>query len=277
MNVKAIILDIDGTLLNHAKVITERTKKALMNAQAKGIKVVLASGRPTRGMMKLVHELEMDKHHGLVVSYNGASVMDCETNEIIYNQAMSIDEAKAVLKHMKNFDVMPMFGVGDTMMVDNVYGNEISWNGRTWNAVEYEARGNDYRLCEPEHLWYAVEAPVNKILVAGDPQYLLNHYKAMAEPFVGKLNSMFTAAFYYEYTANGIDKANALHESLVKMGIEAHETIAFGDGHNDLSIIKFAGLGVAMANAVEDLKQAADEITLSNDEDGIAVIVERYL
>ncbi len=61
------------------------------------------------------------------------------------------------------------------------------------------------------------------------------------------------------------------------MGIDAHETIAFGDGHNDLSIIKFAGIGVAMANAVEDLKKAADEITLSNEEDGIAVVVERYL
>jgi len=85
MIVKAIILDIDGTLLNHQKLITERTKHALMTAQAKGIKIVLASGRPTRGMMKLVHELEMDKHHGLVVSYNGASVVDCETNEIIYN------------------------------------------------------------------------------------------------------------------------------------------------------------------------------------------------
>ena len=70
MIVKAIILDIDGTLLNHQKLITERTKQALMNAQAKGIKIVLASGRPTRGMMKLVHELEMDKHHGLMVSYN---------------------------------------------------------------------------------------------------------------------------------------------------------------------------------------------------------------
>lgn len=277
MNIKAIILDIDGTLLNHHKVITERTKQALMKAQAQGIKLVLASGRPTRGMMKLVKELEMDKHHGLVVSYNGASVVDCETNEVIYNQAMSIEETQAVLRHMANFDVMPMFGVGDTMLVNDVYGKQLSYKGRVWNPVEYESRDNGYRLCEPANLWDAVEAPVNKILVAGDPQYLLDHYKAMAEPFVGKLNSMFTAAFYYEYTANGIDKASALHQSLVKMGVDPKDTIAFGDGHNDLSIIRFAGLGVAMANAVDDLKLAADEITLSNDEDGIALVVERYL
>ena len=74
-----------------------------------------------------------------------------------------------------------------------------------------------------------------------------------------------------------MDKANALYEVLVPMGIQPEDTISFGDGQNDLSIIKFAGLGVAMGNAVEELKNAANEVTLSNDEDGIAVVVERYL
>ena len=99
----------------------------------------------------------------------------------------------------------------------------------------------------------------------------------ISEPFIGKLSSMFTAAFYYEFTAQGIDKANALNEVLVPMGINPEDTISFGDGQNDLSIINFAGIGVAMGNAVENLKKAADVITLSNDEDGIAYVLEKYL
>lgn len=97
------------------------------------------------------------------------------------------------------------------------------------------------------------------------------------EPFKDKLSCMFTGPFYFEFTAKGIDKAKALDTVLSPMGLKREELIAFGDGHNDASMIKYAGIGVAMENAVDDLKAIANEITLSNEEDGIAYTLSKYI
>lgn len=277
MNLKAIILDIDGTLYTSEKKISPRTLNALLKAQDKGVKLILASGRPARGMFDIAKELKMNEHDGLLVSYNGAAVIDCQTNELLFNQAMTVDEAKAVLNHLENFDVMPMIAKGEYMYVNNVYNNNIHYKDQDINIIQYESRGGKYLLCEKEHLADFVDFELNKILIAGDPDYLAKNFEAIRRPFVGKLSSMFTAAFYYEFTANGIDKGNALRKVLTPMGIDAQDCIAFGDGQNDMSIIEFAGLGVAMENAVDELKNAAQEITASNDNDGIALVVERYL
>lgn len=108
MSIKVIIMDVDGTLTNSQKIVTPKTKEALMKAQKAGAILILASGRPTSGLRDLAAELEMDKHHGLLVAFNGSKVIDCETGETLFNQAMSVEEGKAVLEHMKKFDVMPM-------------------------------------------------------------------------------------------------------------------------------------------------------------------------
>ncbi len=97
------------------------------------------------------------------------------------------------------------------------------------------------------------------------------------DPFKDTLSCMFTGDFYFEFTANGIDKAKALDSVLIAKGYKREEIIAFGDGHNDSSMIKYAGVGVAIANAVEDLKAIAYEVTLSNDEDGIAVYLIKHM
>lgn len=88
---------------------------------------------------------------------------------------------------------------------------------------------------------------------------------------------MFTAPFYFEFTAKGIDKAKALDTVLIPMGYKKEEMIAFGDGLNDASMVKYAGIGVAMKNAVDELKAVANEITLSNEEDGIAYTLSKYI
>ena len=99
----------------------------------------------------------------------------------------------------------------------------------------------------------------------------------MMEPFKDTLSCMFTADFYFEFTANGIDKAKALDTVLIPRGYKREEMIAFGDGHNDASMVKYAGIGVAMANAKLAVKEQADFITLSNEEDGVAHVIEQFL
>ena len=278
MSIKVIIMDVDGTLTNDKKVITPKTKEALMKAQAAGTILILASGRPTSGLLGLASELEMDKNHGLLVSYNGSKVVDCETGETLFNQALTVEEGKAVLEHMKKFDrVRPMIDKGEYMYVNNVYDNIIQWRGKPFDVIQYESRGGHYKLCEVDDLAAFVDYPLNKILTTSDPEYLQEHYQEMMEPFKDTLNCMFTGDFYFEFTAQGIDKAKALDTVLIPMGYKREEMIAFGDGHNDASMVKYAGTGVAMENAVQALKDIADEITLSNEEDGIAVSLYKHM
>lgn len=278
MSRKVIIMDVDGTLTNSKKVVTPKTKEALMKAQEAGAKVILASGRPTSGLVDLAKELELAKYNGLLVSYNGSKVIDCKTNEVLFNQAMSVEEGKAVLNHMKNFNrVRPMIDKGEYMYVNDVFDNFIDFNGGPFNVMKYEARGGKYKLCEKDDLAEFVDYELNKILTFADPDYLKENYEAMMEPFKDTLNCVFTAPFYFEFTAQGIDKAKALDTVLKPMGYTQEDMIAFGDGQNDATMLQYAGTGVAMANAVDSLKAIANEITLSNDEDGIAVSLYKHI
>ena len=276
-NIKVIIMDVDGTLTNNKKIISKKTKNALIKAQELGAILVLASGRPTSGLMDLAKELKMDENNGLLVSFNGSKVVDCENNKVLFNKTMSVEEGQAVLEHMKKFNVKPMIDKGDYMYVNDVFDNTIIYNGEPFNIIQYESRGGKFKLCEKDDLAAFADYPLNKILTAGDPEYLQDNYKEMMEPFKDSLSCMFTAAFYFEFTAKGIDKAKALDTVLIPMGYKKEEMIAFGDGHNDASMVKYAGIGVAMANAVDDLKAIADEVTLSNEEDGIAYTLSKYI
>lgn len=281
-NINTIVLDIDGTILNSDRKISEKTKNALIKVQEMGIKVVLASGRPTASMMWIAKELQLDKHHGLLVSFNGACVVDVESQKILYSQPIDQAVGKTLLNHLKDFDVRPMVYDGNYMFVNNVYDGQIEIgdvfkNGETTiNIIEYESRNGNYLLCEVEDLEEFIDFPLYKVLIAGDKDYLKATYKEIEAPLKDKLNCVFSAPFYFEFTDKNIDKANTLKTVLEPMGYKQENTIAFGDGHNDLSMIKYAGVGVAMANAEQAVLDGADEITLSNDEDGIYHTLSKY-
>jgi Cof subfamily protein (haloacid dehalogenase superfamily) len=277
MAIKAILLDIDGTLTNSQKEITPDTKLALMKAQEKGIRLVIASGRPSRGIFKYGDQLDMRLNHGLFVCYNGARVVDCSTGDVYVDVTIPPELSKEVLAHMKKFDVRTIITHGSHMVVEDVYNCMIHDGDREFNVIEYESRMNGYCLMETEDLEQYTDFPVNKILTAGDSAYLQEHYQEMAAPFQGRLSMMFTANFYYEFTAMGIDKGTALRTAMAKIGIRPEECIAFGDAENDISMLKYAGIGVAMGNGQPAVKKMADIIADDNDHDGIAKVLAPYL
>ena len=259
------MLDIDGTLTNDEKVIPAKTKEVLIKAQQQGAVLVLASGRTTSGLMALAEELDMKEHHGLLVSYNGSKVVDCETMEVLFDETMSVEEVKAVLHHLKKFDVQPMIDHDDYMFLNDAYGY----------MAQYEVRGGNFLACEIRDMETFIDFPVNKILICGQPEYLQAHSEEIKEPFEDTLNGMFTAPFYFEFTAKGIDKAKAIKDVLESRGYQKEDMIAFGDSHNDISMLSYAGTSVAMGNAVEEVKELADMVTLSNNEDGIAIALQQ--
>ena len=274
--IKTILLDIDGTLTNDKKVITPKTKEALLAAQEKGVRLALASGRPDMGLYKWAKELEMDTHHGIFICYNGAKVVDCESGEELFSQSLSRDEARAVLTHLKQFEITPIIARGEYMHTTNVFGCTIDYKGAPFNVVEYESRGNNYILCEHKDLAEWVDFPVEKILTAASPEYLRATYEEMQKPCKDGLSCRFTGDFYFEYTAQGVNKAKAIEAAYTKLGITKEEMIAYGDAENDLPMLTYVGCGVAMGNAVDAVKAAADEVTLDNNSDGIAVSLEKH-
>ena len=121
-----------------------------------------------------------------------------------------------------------------------------------------------------------VQYPINKCLIVGDPKRLIPLEQSLASAYKGRLSVYRSAAFFLECVPPGIDKAASLGRLIENLGIRREELIAVGDGYNDLSMIRFAGLGVAMANAAREVQDAADYITWSNQEDGVAHVVEKF-
>ena len=271
--IKAILLDIDGTLTNSQKEITPKTRDALLAAQGKGVILVLASGRADVGLHRFADILDMKHHQGVFVAFNGAKSLNYETGEIYFEQAMTVDQGRRVLEHMKRFDVASVIDCGEFMYTNDAYFT-IQRDGAPWNIVEYEAHNNGFLVCEQRDLAACVDWGINKILNAGEPAYLQEVWQEMYAPFEGELSAMFTAPFYYEFTPLGVDKSRALAETFTALGIDPSEVAAFGDAQNDKPMMEWAGCGVAMGNAVDEVKAVADYVTLSCDEDGIAAALE---
>ena len=275
--IRAILLDIDGTLTNSEKVITPRTREALLKAQEKGVVLVLASGRTATGLSTYAADLDLANHNGVLVCYNGAKSLNCQTGEVYFEQALTVEQGKRVLEHMKKFDVAPVIDHGEYMYVNDVFFSLPNQSTYPTLIIQYEGHSNNYLLCEKRDLAEFCDFPLNKILTAGDPAYLQEHWREMAAPFEGELSSMFTAPVYYEFTPLGVDKVRALKDTFEVLGIDQSEVMSFGDAQNDLTMIEWAEIGVAMGNAVDEVKAKADYVTLDNNSDGIAYTLERLV
>lgn len=259
MKYKLIALDLDGTLKNTNNEITSQTKEALIKAQEMGIKIVLASGRPTHGLRHEAKELDLEKYGGYILSFNGARVVDVKTKETIYEQTLTIDEAKKAYDRAKEYELACMTYEDDMIVtedIDDEYVNvESSINDIQKKKVSFKANLKD---------------PIHKVLLTGKPDYVESIIDEFKQPFGDSLSIYRSAPFFIEIMAQGIDKAASLDRLVKILGIKQEEVMAFGDGYNDLSMIEYAGMGIAMDNAVEGVKERANYITLSNNDDGIA-------
>lgn len=266
-NYEIIVLDLDGTLTNRDKVITLRTREALMEAQRRGKKVVLASGRPTPGVMPLAKELELEKHGGFILSFNGGVIMNCRTREVVFSRQLPTEANQRIIGLAMEHRVSILTYEREHLVVSDA----------KCPYAALESRINHMAMEEHRDMAAYVSFQVPKFLMMDDGDYL-----AMVEPRVkaalGKNFSVYRSEpFFLEVLPRGIDKALSLERLLEVLGLSREEMIACGDGYNDLSMIRFAGLGVAMENAVLPVRKAADYITASNNEDGVGKVVEKFM
>ena len=267
MKYKMIVLDLDGTLTNNKKEITPRTKQALMQAQAAGVHVVLASGRPTYGIVPLAEELKLKDNGGYILAFNGGKIIDCTNNKVLFEQKLDEQLVPILFQEAKKAG----------MEILTYQGEGIAATNKDDEYVQHEAFINKMPVMQYDDFLNQLVYPINKCLIVGDPTPLHELEIRLAKELEGKMDVYRSADFFLECVPLGIDKARALDRLISSLGISREEVIACGDGYNDLSMIRFAGLGVAMANAAKDIQSEADFVTLSNEEDGVAHVIEHFI
>lgn len=263
---KLLVLDLDGTLTNSKKEISETNLKTLIQLQQSGVRIVLASGRPTYGIVPLAETLQLKKYGGVILSYNGGEIIEWSTGEILYKNLLPNEVLPMLYDESKSVNLT-------ILTYDEQY---ILTENPSDGYVQKEAFLNKMQIRPVDNFLEAAPVPLPKCLIVGDPQQLMQTEAELSLRLQGIISVYRSEPYFLEVVPLGIDKARSLAVLLDKLGLTREEMVAMGDGYNDRSMIEFAGMGIAMANAQDPVKQVADYVTLSNDQDGVAVAVKQF-
>lgn len=268
MEYQLLALDLDGTLTNSKKEISEPTVEALIDIQRDGKKVVLASGRPTQGVLPLAKQLHLQDYGSYILSFNGGRITDCRNEQVIYSKTLP-DDVAAPLYH-----IVKKYAGADVL----TYTSENILSGIKPNKyTELESRINKMPIIQTKDFTSEITEPVNKFLVTGEPNIIQRIKKEAEEFFRSYLYIYCSDPFFLEIMPPRVDKAHSLLKLLTSIGLSPEQMICCGDGYNDLTMIETAGLGVAMENAQPLVREKADYITKSNDEDGVLHVINQFM
>ncbi len=265
---KILVLDIDGTLTTSQKDISPETKRAIMEIQERGHLVMLASGRPTPGMMRYAKELELERNGGYLLSFNGARIINCKTGDIVFQKVLP----RQIIPGLYRFAIEHDLGLITYL------GDHVILGTRSDEYVELEAKINGIPIRPVDNFVSFVDFDVNKCLMTAPPEKAEKCMKLLQEKYKDTLSIYRSEPFFIEIMPKNIDKATSLDRMLETVGLKREDAICCGDGYNDISMISYAGVGVAMKNAREEVKQAADYITeKTNDEDGLVEVINKFI
>lgn len=267
MDFKLIAVDIDGTLTNSKKEVTPHTRYALLEAQRQGKKVILASGRHPIGITGLARDLMLDRYGGYIMAFNGGKIINCRTGETVVSKLFPLEYLSDIVGVLKESNITV-----------NTYNDK---------SIISDSKVNDYTYIEQDILKTdmivvddfvaTVRFKINKILLAGEPDEIDKYEKILSNRYDGLLDIYKSAPYFLEIMPFGVTKGSMLPQLLQSLGVKREELITFGDHYNDMTMIGYAGFGVAMANAEPDVKKIADYVCESNDNDGIAKTLEKFV
>ena len=268
-NYDMLVLDIDGTLVGSDKTISGKTREAIIKAQQRGKIVAIASGRSIAGIRKTASNISLEQYGGYVIAYNGTTVVNCKTGECIYNQMVPQELVKPVYEAAKRVSA------GIVVYNDNTK-EMISGNGLN-EYIKIDAEACNVTINEVSDFVKAINFPFNKFLLSGKPAHMAEVEKIMAKEFGDRLNVFRSDPFYVELLPRYVDKGVAVEKLVKHLDIQREKVICIGDSYNDLPMLRFAGMGVAMGNAQQEVKEMADYVTASNDEDGIVDVIDKFM
>ena len=268
MKYKLLVLDVDGTLLNDEREISNRTLAALLKVQQMGVRIVLASGRPTYGLMPLAKTLELGNYGGFVLSYNGCQIIKAQNGEILFERRINPEMLPYLEKKARKNGFAIFTYHNDTLITDSP-DNEY---------IKNEALLNNLKIIKEDEFSTAIDfAPCKCMLVSDKEEALIELEQHWEKRLAGTLDAFRSEPYFLEVVPCGVNKANTLGALLEHLGVTREEVIAVGDGVCDVTMLQLAGMGVAMGHSQDSVKVCADYVTASNEEDGVALAVEKLI
>ena len=259
--IRLLASDLDGTLLLPDETVSDRTRGALAAARAAGITVVLVSGRPPRSLGPIAERIGVG---GIAICANGAVVWDLDSDTMVDWSPLAAELATKLVRALRQAIPGALFAVE----LERGFGREAGWSDGRALASSEALEADALEL---------ITGPVTKLL-ARHPTMAFAEVAERARAAVGDDAVVTWAGLrLVEISAAGVTKAFALERLCRRLGIVASEVVAVGDMPNDLAMLDWAGTGVAVANAVPEVLEAADEVTATNVEDGVALLLERIL
>lgn len=268
MKYKLLVLDVDGTLLNDEREISKRTLAALLKVQQMGVRIVLASGRPTYGLMPLAKTLELGNYGGFVLSYNGCQIIKAQNGEILFERRINPEMLPYLEKKARKNGLAIFTYHNDTLITDSP-DNEY---------IKNEALLNNLKIIREDEFSTAIDfAPCKCMLVSDKEEALIELEQHWEKRLAGTLDAFRSEPYFLEVVPCGVNKANTLGALLEHLEVTREEAIAVGDGVCDVTMLQLAGMGIAMGHSQDSVKVCADYVTASNEEDGVALAVEKLI
>ena len=284
---KLVAIDLDGTMLNQYGIVTERTKEAIKKVQDKGIEVIIASGRPTDSIKTIAKEIKSEKYF---ISGNGAIIYDIVNDKIIYENTLKKQKALDIIRICEENSIYYNIYTEKEIIAKSLQCNVLYYYKENINKEEK----NKTHINIIEDIYDYInerDEKIVKITICDNSKSIFNSIlkkiKKIEEIEVLEISHMSRKIikqgteevpieyFYTEISAKDVDKWNAIEFLKKEMEIQSDEIVAIGDNMNDKNMIKNAGLGVAMNQSTPAIKEIADKITDSNNEDGVAKILEK--
>jgi Cof subfamily protein (haloacid dehalogenase superfamily) len=260
---RLLAIDLDDSLLNDDIAISEKNKEAIRHAVDRGVIVTIATGRMLRATTPFVKHLGIDFP---IITYQGALIANSLSKDVLLHIPVDLDYAREIIGECHRNNVHLQVFVNDMYFYEK--DNRYSDIYRRVSGIEGEAVGPllDFLTCEP-----------TKLVMIDEPENIQKWQKYFGKKYEGRLEVVVSKANYLEFTHIEATKGNALKFLAGKHGIKQEEIIAIGDSFNDITMLRYAGLGVAMGNASEIVKSQADYVTYTNNEDGVAHVIEKFI
>ncbi len=287
---KLVAVDLDGTMLNHYGEISEKTKENVARCLEKGIEIVLASGRPIDSIRTISEDLGIKSYF---IAGNGALVYDIQNDEIIYKNYIKKEKVLEIIKICEENSITYNVYTDKVILTTNLKFNVLYYYKE--NLKKEESKKTNISIVENmyEYVKHMKEEKFLKITICDENSSIFHSITKKIKEINGieildiahmsrKIIKQGTEEipveyFYTEISANNVDKWNALEFLIKKLDIRPEEVIAIGDNINDKKMIENAGLGIAMEESTPEIIKVAKEVTDTNDEDGVAKVLEKYL
>ena len=264
---KLLAIDMDGTLLNSNKIISKWNKAAIKKAIEKGVKVVITSGRGLKGLDKFLDEVHLRGENEYLIANNGGTIYRTSDFKCInYKGLKGRDLAKA---HALSVE----FGLN---MIAYTHEGCISPEENEFSRFETEYVGNPVKILD-FNTEINDEDEITKILFSQTEKLLAKKMLELPKEFYNEYNVVKTMPIMLEVMDKDCNKGYGVKVLADKLGIKKEEIICIGDEANDIEMITYAGLGIAMGNAIEELKDVAQYVTSDNDNDGVAKAIEKFI